>query len=584
MQDRARNAARALSHLLIAVGGLTVAGGVAAQDGVGTAGQFGPAVIPQGDAAVGRDITSIDVIIGSSAGNPDSEAEAAEAVREALYDLIGREYRPDLVERTLAPLIENGVVGAARHRPAYDGALGTLAIEVTIQFAAEAVAEAKRRARDVSFPVLHEDDRSKLTLIASAGLGVYSDSNAWFGDPELFNANNPLAGELPGDSSVWLEGFAELGIGGITQLGSSDIYAFGAVSVLGSFSRGQDIFTDEGREFIDFERGYAGLLYANRDTGDSAKLTLGRQTWSLNDGFLISMIAGSSNAGERGGTYLGPRNATDFSAVFNGEFGKARVSLFYIDPNELEDLESDTTFAGANLGYQFTDSLSFDASVIVIPTSKSSYRTPGGETLAREGTLTYGVRGLYRPKAPDHLWIEAEGYLQTNNDYDMSAHAAYGTVGYILGSSDWSPSLSYRYATFSGDDPETDEFERFDSLMSTGLGIWLQGISFGKVYRNGNLNTHRVQGNISPKRGMNVTLTYHKLRADELNNLGGNPALSQLTSRDIGDEITGTLRWAINRELFLQVVASRAFPGDALEQIGATEPWTTLQSSLYLSF
>jgi hypothetical protein len=76
----------------------------------------------------------------------------------------------------------------------------------------------------------------------------------------------------------------------------------------------------------------------------------------------------------------------------------------------------------------------------------------------------------------------------------MSAHAAYGTVGYILGSSAWKPSLSYRYATFSADDPSTERFERFDSLMSTGLGIWLQGISLGKVYRNGNLNTHRIQG------------------------------------------------------------------------------------------
>ena len=584
MTIRARSWRRALSHVLLTAGGLTVLGGAAvAQDAVG-AGQFGPAVIPQGEAAVGRDITSVEVEIASSAGDEAGEAEAAEAVREAVQGLIGREYRLDLVEGTLAPFVTKGTVGAATHRPAYDGARGTLGLRVMLDFAPAAVAEAARKADKPAFPVLHEDDRSKLTIIANLGFGVYSYSNAWFGDPELFNASNPLAGELPGDSSTWVEGFAELGIGGITQIADSNVYAFGAVSALASFSRGQDIFTNAGREHVDFERGYAGLLYADRDTGNSAKLSLGRQTWTLNDGFLISMIAGSSNAGERGATYLGPRNATDFSALFNGEFGRARVSLFYIDPNELEDLESDTAFAGANLGYRFTDSLSLDASVIVIPNSKSTYRTPDGEALAREGTRTYGLHGLYRPLTPDHIWIEAEGYLQDNSDYDMSAHAAYGTVGYILGSSGWKPSLSYRYAIFSGDDPSTERFERFDSLMSTGLGIWLQGISLGKVYRNGNLNTHRIQGNVAPQRGMNVTFTYHRLRADELNNIGGNPALSQLGSRDIGQEFTATLRWAIDREKFLQVVASRAYPGDALELVGATDPWTTLQASLYFSF
>ncbi|MGB5492954.1 MAG: alginate export family protein [Sedimenticolaceae bacterium] len=154
----------------------------------------------------------------------------------------------------------------------------------------------------------------------------------------------------------------------------------------------------------------------------------------------------------------------------------------------------------------------------------------------------------------------------------------------MFGSSAWKPSLSYRYATFSGDDPSTERFERFDSLMSSGLGIWLQGISLGRVYRNGNLNTHRIQGNVAPQRGMNVTFTNHRLRADELNNIGGNPVLSQLGSRDIGEEFTATLRWAIDRVKYLQVVASRAYPGDALKLVGATEPWTTLQASLYHSF
>jgi hypothetical protein len=83
---------------------------------------------------------------------------------------------------------------------------------------------------------------------------------------------------------------------------------------------------------------------------------------------------------------------------------------------------------------------------------------------------------------------------------------------------------------------------------------------------------------------MNLTFTWHQLRADELNNLGGNAALSQLSSQEIGEEVTATLRWGIDRNLYLQLVASRALPGQALKAIGADEPWSTLQASLYLSY
>jgi hypothetical protein len=83
---------------------------------------------------------------------------------------------------------------------------------------------------------------------------------------------------------------------------------------------------------------------------------------------------------------------------------------------------------------------------------------------------------------------------------------------------------------------------------------------------------------------MNPTFTWHRLRADELNNQGGNPALSQLQSHDLGEEFTATLRWGIDRNLYLQLVASRAVPGRALKSIGAEAPWSTLQASLYLSY
>ena len=546
-------------------------------------GQFGASVLPLGRAAVGQKIGRITVEITTSSGQRARDDAALTAARAAVAPLAGSTYAPVLFDATLAKLVASGTVRAVRHRTVFDGALSSLGVVVSLDVSADQQT-ATSTVEPAAFPDIIRNDRTRLSFILGGGFGAYSDNNPWFGAPDVFNASSPIAGNLPGSRTTWTEGYFEFGIGGATQLADSDLYLFGAVSGIYSLSYGQDIYRDDTRNFLHPAKGYVGLLYADPDSDDRVKLSFGRQTWTLNNGFLMSMISGSSNAGERGATYLGPRNDTDFSAIATGEFGQSRFSLFYIDPDELEGLESNTTFAGVNLGWQFTDAFSADVSYITIPTSDSTYRTPSGPALAREGTNTYGLHGLWRPTTPDHFWVEGEAYHQTNPDFDMSAQAFYGTFGYIWGSLPWSPSISYRYASFSGDDPNTDTYERFDGLMTSGFGNWLQGMSFGKVYRNANLNTHRVQLNLVPRPGMNLTFSWHMLRADELNNLGANPALSLLSSPDIGNEYTATLRWGIDRNSFLQLVASHARPGEALRSVGANEPWTTLQASYYFTF
>ena len=148
----------------------------------------------------------------------------------------------------------------------------------------------------------------------------------------------------------------------------------------------------------------------------------------------------------------------------------------------------------------------------------------------------------------------------------------------------WSPSLSYRFAHATGDNPATERYERFDPLLSTGLGNWLQGVILGKVTSNSNLAAHRLQFNLVPAPTLNVTFEWHLLRAPERNNLGANPAIARLSSSGVGQEFSLTGRWAINRNLYLQTIGSVGVPGPALREAGATKNWTTLQSSLYWTF
>lgn len=74
--------------------------------------------------------------------------------------------------------------------------------------------------------------------------------------------------------------------------------------------------------------------------------------------------------------------------------------------------------------------------------------------------------------------------------------------------------------------------------------------------------------------------------ADELNNLGANPALGTLESRDLGDEIQLVARWQVNRNVMVLGIASAAFPGEAIKAAagGDVDPWTTLQAQLFWGF
>lgn len=563
--------------------GLSGCMAASAQDG-------GASAIPLESRAEGAPISRIEVVLRRGSGNPARDLAAVQRLRESLASLEGRGYRRALVERELATPRGRLGLGSIDYTLVAGAIPGTLGLRVEVDTAGPTDGKPPPPGGVLTgdaknFPVLYRSDRAFLTAILTGGLGVYSDPNPWFGQTQAFIGKSPLAGKLPGRRPAWTEGFVEYGLAGAAQLGDSPFYAYAAVTGLTSWSRGQDIYRDDPRSKTSFEKAYGGLLYVDPATGGSLNISFGRQNVTLNDGFLVHFVRGSSNIGKRAGLYIGPRNANDFSIVADGKLGPWSFKAFYIDPNELPLVDSRTTFAGLNIRYNFTPTLSFDGTYITIPQSESNFVLPGGLKTPKEGlgtlaghvrwTNAFGVEGL---------WLASEFAHQTSDRFSMRAFAGYGLIGYQASSLPWSPSLSYRYSYASGDDPRTARYERFDPLLSTGLGNWLQGISFGKLTSNSNLAVHRLQFNLQPTPAVNLTFDWHKLRAPERNNLGSNPVIGQFSSNDIGQEFTASLRWAINRNLYLQNVVSVAVPGRALRDAGATKNWTTLQSSLYWTF
>jgi hypothetical protein len=244
------------------------------------------------------------------------------------------------------------------------------------------------------FPVIWRSETAGLRFILNGGLGVFTDGNPWFGNPDAFTIGNPLVqdpaeGADTGGRIAWFEQWIEGGIAGATQLGESNVAVYGALTAIAPFATGQDIFRDDTRSTVDVEKAYAGFVWSEPARELSFNLSLGRQNFTLNDGFLISQFGSQWNAGPRPGVYMAPRTTHDFAGVATLKAGGWTATGFYLDPNEYEPLETDTTVAGASLRYNFTDSFFADASAFTVPESKARYGAPTGPVGTREGLTTY---------------------------------------------------------------------------------------------------------------------------------------------------------------------------------------------------
>lgn len=549
------------------------------------AGGGGPGPVGTADIA-GATIDDIQVTV---AGATSAEASAAlqEQVLSRLGFATGDRWSDLLVSRGLDAVRNLPGVADASFR--VDRAINpqrmTIAITVTAGTAASATP-------GVRFPVLHRGERSFLKVLANGGFGLFSDSNPWFRNPATFTRNNPLVqnpavGADTGKRASWTEMYAEYGLGGVTPLGRGDLYLYGAATVTTAVSIGRDIFRDDARSTTAVEKLYAGLLYAPKQ-GTRVNLSVGRQNFTLNEGFLIGQygVGAMSNAGPRPGIYLAPRTTQDMSAFLTIKSGKLTSTSFYLDPNEYEPIESNTKLAGTNLKYAFDNSTALDISYINIVGSDSKVATPGGPAREREGTQT--LSGHLRWADADvlpGLWVDGELAHQWNSNYAMNAWAGYGLVGYLAREVPWTPSISYRFSSHSGDDPNTQRFERFDPLFSGGLGEWLQGITINKPLTAANRQGHRIRTNVAPNPRLNLTLDLFFLRANQLNNRGGNPALADLRSRDLGREIQFVTRWAVSRRVYFVGIVSHAIPGEAI-RLATTDParpWTSLQAQFYFT-
>ena len=83
------------------------------------------------------------------------------------------------------------------------------------------------------FPLILETNRSQLRFLFTGGAGLLNENNSFFSKGEEFTKGNTVADNPAGKGvRFWGEMYLEPGIAGITRLGNSKFYAYGAASVL----------------------------------------------------------------------------------------------------------------------------------------------------------------------------------------------------------------------------------------------------------------------------------------------------------------------------------------------------------------
>jgi hypothetical protein len=429
------------------------------------------------------------------------------------------------------------------------------------------------RAADVATP------RPPVTLapFGEAMSGNFAYDGIWFG----------LGDVPPSDfdgSKVWSEEWLEFGARAEAQAG--DITFYGALSVGASFTLGTDSFDETNHRAVLLENAYAGVRSTNPGEAWNFDLSAGQQEFGLGTGMLIWQ--GAANGFERGGLNIVQRLSWSMAAIAEITGSRHTFQGFYLTPNEQSSNDTHTRMAGAAWRYDHSATTFVGAYYLTVLNSSQVYPLPDLPLVIPDGR-----DGLNAVQAYARLdgaetglrdaWARAEFAYEWNDDLagtsGMAAWAAYGEAGYRFVTLPWTPALSYGYATFSGDDPRTSTYERFDPLFyGNGLNNWWFGANGSYAFLNSNLNFHRLslqlvaseqdfltfQNIITSANELNSPIQFGQSARLDLENGGlvvGAPAYHLAT--EIYGEWTHVFTPAITGTLW----GSVAWPGDGISEI-----------------
>lgn len=368
---------------------------------------------------------------------------------------------------------------------------------------------------------------------------------------------NPRPGEPSGDlSDDWAEGSMKAGLGAqYTMTNSSQIYA--DLSAVGERTYGAaPSLVGEDASSYDIEDLSIGWRSGNSlgNLGENAlDFVVGRTQYKLGHGMLV--WDGAAEGGTRGGYWTNARKAFEFAAIGRFKPGNNTLEAFYLKKDDLPSGDTDSKLWGVNYEYAIGEDTTLGA----------TYMKWAANSLApqRDGLDVYNARIFTAPfQGLKGLSFELE-YAKEDNGDALDSTAWNALVAYQFDMK-WQPKLSYRYAFFEGDDPDTVKNEGFDGLF-TGFydwGTWWQGEIAGEYFlANSNLISHQLRLHTQPNDAIGTGLILYDFRFDI-------PAAAgpQVTSDKVAYELDWYMDWSLNDHFILSLVAAVADPGKAVEQ------------------
>ena len=435
--------------------------------------------------------------------------------------------------------------------------LGALSLFVAGQLAAQE----KPEERPTGLP-----KKVQWTFNLDAGLGFFGFSNSLYRD-----VKPDPSGDL---SDNWIESYIKPAISGVMTTGKSEF--FGKLSFAGerTFAAPPPVVGEEASSF-QIDEGYLGWRSGTAigSSENTLEFTFGRAQYKIGHGMLL--WDGGGEGGTRGGYWSNARKAWALAGVATFQPKHHKFDLFYVDRDETPESETGTKAYGVNydltLGEEGTTTL-----------GGSYIKFEADPTLlaSRDGLSVYNLRAFTAPlKSLPGLAFELEWAQEDNGELRNST--AWNAQGSYTFGGGWKPRISYRYAYFQGDDPDTDEDESFDSLIPGfyDWGTWWQGEIGGEYFLgNSNLISHQVRLHLTSSDRLGWGVIGYSFEADQ-------PATFApgVTSKSIAVELDFYADWKLNSNFTVSFLGAYADPKEAAEQgFGRTSNFT--YGMLYIAY
>lgn len=355
----------------------------------------------------------------------------------------------------------------------------------------------------------------------------------------------------------WFEGFVKPALGAtFTLASSSELY--GKLSAVGerTYATPPPLVGKDESSFLP-EDAYVGWRSgkAFETLGENAlDFSVGRAPFTLGHGFLL--WDGAAEGGSRGGYWSNARKAFAIAAIARFKPGHHTFESFYLKKDDLPEHDTDSRLWGANYEFRIGDATTLGATYM-------KWRADPAFRPLRDHLNVYNLRAYSTPlKAVEGLSFELEYAAERNEELLRSdAWSAQGSYELRVA---WKPKLTYRYASFDGDDPGTKRSEAFDPLFLgfSDWGTWWQGEIAGEYFLvNSNLNSHLARVHLAPAETLSGGLMLFKFLLDQPTSYAAG-----VTDKNVAVEADTYADWKINKNFTASFVVAFADPQRAVQQ------------------